>query len=212
MKEFWESRFKEGKALWGFEPADSAILALEIFKSRGFRNILVPGFGYGRNAKLFCDNGFKVTGIEISGAAIGLAESYGLPCFLYHGSVTAMPFDSQLFDGIFCYALIHLLSKYERYNFLKACYKQLKPEGIMIFVVTSKELAYYGTGKYLSKDRFQISNGLQVFFYDQDSIRKEFSPYGLVEFYPIREPVKFMENEEPIKMLFVICRKMNSPR
>ena len=207
MKEYWESFFKDGVALWGFEPADSAFQALQIFKSRGIRDILLPGFGYGRNAKLFCDNGFEVTGIEISGSAIALAKSLGLPCILHHGSVTSMPFDSRQFDGIYCYALLHLLNKAERHNFLKACYQQLRPGGLMIFIVTSKELAYYGKGKYLSKDRFEISKGLKVFFYDQDSVRKEFASFGLLEFRQIDEPIKFMENQEPIRMIFVTCQK-----
>jgi hypothetical protein len=33
MTEFWESSFKEKQAMWGFEPADSAITTLELFFS-----------------------------------------------------------------------------------------------------------------------------------------------------------------------------------
>ena len=66
MIEFWESKFKNEGAMWKFEPSDSAMLAMELFKSNKFKSILIPGIGYGRNAKLFCENGFNVTGIEIS--------------------------------------------------------------------------------------------------------------------------------------------------
>jgi hypothetical protein len=38
---------------------------------------LIPGIGYGRNAKLFIDNGLKVTGIEIADSAISIADSNG---------------------------------------------------------------------------------------------------------------------------------------
>jgi len=58
------------------------------------KNILIPGFGYGRNAQVFRANGMAVTGIEISGSAIEIARKhYGNNMTIYQGSVTDMPFD-----------------------------------------------------------------------------------------------------------------------
>ena len=193
--------------MWKFEPSDSAIIALDLFKSNGINKILIPGFGYGRNAKLFYDNGFNVTGIEISKSAIDLAKSNGLDCLIHHGSVVLMPFDSEQYNGIFCYALLHLLNKTERRNFLKSCFNQLKSGGLMIFTVVSKQANMFGNGKLLSKDRFQIMKGLNVFFYDSESIKKEFADVGLLEFKDIDEPIKHMIGQEPLKCKFVICRK-----
>lgn len=207
MIEYWDSRFKEEGAMWKFEPSDSAIIALDLFKSNGINKILIPGFGYGRNAKLFYDNGFNVTGIEISKSAIDLAKSNGLDCLIHHGSVVLMPFDSEQYNGIFCYALLHLLNKTERRNFLKSCFNQLKSGGLMIFTVVSKQANMFGNGKLLSKDRFQIMKGLNVFFYDSESINKEFADVGLLEFKDIDEPIKHMIGQEPLKCKFVICRK-----
>ena len=59
MIEYWESRFKAEGAMWKYKPSDSAIIALDLFKSNNINNILIPGIGYGRNARLFCDNGFE---------------------------------------------------------------------------------------------------------------------------------------------------------
>jgi SAM-dependent methyltransferase len=207
MPEYWESRFKNEGAMWNFESSNSASFALDLFKSNGIKNILIPGFGYGRNAKLFYDKGFKVTGIEISLSAIDLAKDNGLNCRVHHGSVTAMPFDNDKYEGIFCYALIHLLNSTERKIFLKHCFDQLNQDGIMIFVTTSKELSNYGNGRYLSKDRFEISKGLKVFFYDDKSIEKEFSSFGLINYSNILEPIKYMKGQEPIKLKLVVCKK-----
>ncbi|NLU39686.1 MAG: class I SAM-dependent methyltransferase [Bacteroidales bacterium] len=207
MIEYWDSRFKEEGSMWKFEPSDSAIIALDLFKSNGINKILIPGFGYGRNAKLFYDNGVNVTGIEISKSAIDLAKSNGLDCLIHHGSVVLMPFDSEQYNGIFCYALLHLLNKTERRNFLKSCFNQLKSGGLMIFTVVSKQANMFGNGKLLSKDRFQIMKGLNVFFYDSESINKEFADVGLLEFKDIDEPIKHMIGQEPLKCKFVICRK-----
>jgi len=207
VREYWEAKFNDEGLMWDFYPSDSAVRALDIFRSNRLNHILIPGFGYGRNARLFIDNGFEVTGIEISGSAIKLANTSGLNCIVHHGSVVSMPFDDNEYDGIFCYALIHLLNKRERQNFLKASFNQLKSKGIMVFVVASTHMSMYGKGKYLSKHRFEVSRGLKVFFYDPESVLREFSPYGLTDYEEIEEPVKFMENQDPIKMFFVRCEK-----
>jgi hypothetical protein len=52
--------------MWGFEPSDSAIPAKDFFLEKKIKDILLPGVGYGRNAKVFLENGIKVTGIENS--------------------------------------------------------------------------------------------------------------------------------------------------
>jgi SAM-dependent methyltransferase len=207
MTEFWESSFIEKQTMWGFEPSDSAILTKDFFLERKVRDILIPGIGYGRNAKVFIDNGINVTGIEISKTAINLARQNGIDITIYQGSVTEMPFDNKLYDGIFCYALIHLLNNNERKKFIKDCYSQLKPDGYMIITTISKEAPMFGKGKQLGKDYFEVMEGVKMFFYDSDSIKQEFGNYGLIEFSEIAEPHKDMENKPPFKFIMVKCQK-----
>ena len=207
MDEYWESKYREDGAPWKFEPADSVMIAMELFRKEKLNHVLIPGVGYGRNARLFDDNGFRLTGIEISRSAIELAKENGLDFRIHHGSVMSMPFDNDQYDAIFCYALIHLLNKNERKRFLKSCFNQLREGGLMVFVVASKNLTMYGKGKFLSQDRYEIAKGLQVYFYDDLSVSKEFSDFGLSQCYDIAEPVKFMEGIEPMLLKFVLCRK-----
>lgn len=207
MTEFWESSFIENQMMWGFEPSDSAILTKDFFLEKKVKEILLPGIGYGRNAKVFIDNGINVTGIEISNTAIELARQNGLDINIFHGSVTDMPFDNKLYDGIFSYALIHLLNNHERAKFISDCYNQLKPGGYMIFATISKEAPMFGKGKQLGKDYFEIMEGVKMFFYDSDSIKHEFGNYGLIEISEIVEPHKNMEKKPPFKFLMVKCQK-----
>ncbi|MDD2303218.1 MAG: class I SAM-dependent methyltransferase [Prolixibacteraceae bacterium] len=207
MSDFWEDKFQKIGLLWSFEPADSAIFARDLFAEKGFKSVLIPGVGYGRNAKTFIDNGFEVTGIEISETAIRLARENGLDFRIYHGPVKRMPYGKSLYDGIFCYALLHLLNQNDRRQFLKKCFDQLQPGGMMVFIVVSKENKLYGNGRLVSVDRFLIDKGLTVFFYDSATIEKEFSTYGLLEYCEIDEPVKHMPNEEPMKFWRVVCQK-----
>jgi SAM-dependent methyltransferase len=186
--EFWESAFGEKQEMWGFEPSKSAVLTKDFFVQKSIKNILIPGIGYGRNAQVFKENGITVTGIEISKTAIEMARKhYGTDMVIHHGSVTDMPFDNNRYDGVFCYALIHLLDSSEREKLIQDCYEQLAENGYMVFTAISKEAPTYGQGKFISKDRYEIFDGVQMFFYDQESIEAEFNKAGLFEITTINE-------------------------
>lgn len=207
MDNFWEKTFQKIGALWSFEPADSALFTRDEFLKNNYLKILIPGVGYGRNARPFAESGFEVTGIEISATAIRLARENGLDFRIHHGSVLQMPFDRDIYDSIYCYALLHLFNQNQRIQILKNCFSQIRPGGSMVFVVVSKNYKMYGKGKPVSTDRFWIENGLTVFFYDSISVEKEFSPLGLVEYREMEEAVKHMPDEEPMKFWLVVCRK-----
>lgn len=192
MTEFWEANFIEKQEMWGFNPAKSAVLAKNFFMEKEIKNVLIPGIGYGRNAQVFEGNGIRVTGIELSKTAIDLAKKhFGTKMTIYHGSVTDMPFDNKKYDGIFCYALIHLLDDKERALFISNCHAQLSENGYMIFTAITKEAHTYGQGKYISKDRFEMFGTVKMFYYDHQSIHAEFEKYGLFEITEIMENYPF---------------------
>ncbi len=192
MTEFWEGSFIDKKEMWGFEPAKSALLTKDFFIENAIKNILIPGIGYGRNAQIFRDSGISVTGIEISKTAIEMAHRhYGTNLTIHHGSVVNMPFDDKLYDGIFCYALLHLLDNNERAKLIIDCYNQLDEKGFMIFAVVSKKAHIYGQGKLISKDRFEIFSGIKMFFYDRESIIREFEKAGLFEITEVDDVYPF---------------------
>ena len=208
MTEFWESSFRDKQEMWGWKPADSAIETVALFKKKGLHKILVPGFGYGRNAKIFIDNGFEVAGIEISETAIAMAKEHlGERIKIHHGPTSSMPFDQEVYDGIFSYSLIHLLNPKERTKLIKDCYNQLRPGGLMIFVSISKKDFRYGEGEEIRKDTFKRNYGVTLFFYDSESIRLDFGHYGLVEAKEINEPLRKLKDQFSQRFWYIICAK-----
>jgi SAM-dependent methyltransferase len=205
--EYWESWFRNNATLWTFEPSDSALFTLQFFSEHHIHKILIPGIGYGRNARIFQQQGFDITGIEISETAIQLARENGMNCRIHYGSVTGMPFDEGLYEGVFCYALLHLLNRQERKVFLDQCFQHLKPGGLMVFTVVSAKAYVPGTGQRISRNRYKLPNGLSVYYYNDAAIVEEFKAAGLAEFRDLAEPIKFMENQEDLKCKLVICRK-----
>lgn len=192
MIEFWEEAFKHKQEMWGLEPAKSAVLVKDFFVEHAVKNVLIPGIGYGRNAQIFIDNGIAVTGIEISATAIELAQKhFGNTLTMYHGSVTDMPFDTKLYDGIFCYGLIYLLDKAERKKLIQDCFNQLPENGYMVFTAITKDAQTYGQGTLISKDRFEMFGGVTIFFYDKETIDEEFGHAGLFEVTVVNENYPF---------------------
>lgn len=213
MNEFWDNKFQKIGTGWSLEPADSAIQTSKFFAEQNLKKILIPGLGYGRNARPFIETGIEVTGIEISKIAIELARQNRLDFRIHHGSVLNMPFDKERYDGVFCFALLHLFNQTDRRKFLKNCFEQLQDKGWMVFVIVSDKNKLFGNGKYVSQNRYMIEKGLTVFFYSHEAIEKEFASLGMLECQEIDEPVKHMPNEEPMKFWMVVCRKnRNQPK
>ena len=198
--------FKGGN-IWGNKATDSAIQVANEFKKLGFENILIPGIGYGRNAKPFSEKGIHVSGIEISRSAIKVARANGFTFPIYHGSVLDMPYGKSQYDGIYCYALLHLFDKNDRLTFIKNCYNKLNFKGQMVFVVVSPESEMFGEGIQISKNQFKLKNSLNLFFYDTIAIEEEFEGFGLIAYNEIDEPIKHLENEPPLKCFIIRCGK-----
>lgn len=202
MTEFWEEAFKDKQEMWGFEPAYSAVLTKDFFVEHNIKKVLIPGIGYGRNAKAFTDNGMTVTGIEISKTAIDLAHKhFGNDLTIYQGSVTEMPFDDKIYDGIFCYGLIYLLDKDERKKLIQDCFSQLTEKGFMVFTAITKQAQTYGQGTQIDNDRFEMFGGVKIFFYDIEAIKEEFGNVGLFEVIEVVENYPFH---------LIKCRKNNT--
>ncbi|GHB64691.1 class I SAM-dependent methyltransferase [Persicitalea jodogahamensis] len=192
MTEFWEEAFKDKQAMWGLDPAKSAVLTKDFFVEHHVKTVLIPGIGYGRNAQVFRDQKMTVTGIEISQTAIDIAHKhFGDDLTIYHGSVTEMPFDGKHYDGVFCYGLIYLLDKNERAKLIQDCYNQLIENGFMVFTTISREAETYGKGTCIGEDRFEMFGGVKIYFYDRQSIQEEFGNAGLFEVSEVTENYPF---------------------
>ncbi len=190
--------------MWGEDPTDNAYTVLRLFQKHKIDSILIPGFGYGRNAKVFYDNGFEVTGIEISKTAIERARNYfGNDVLIHHGPVAKMPFDEKKYPSIYCYSLIHLLNSVDRRKLIDACYSQLRPNGIMVFVALSIHDKRFGVGEKLEKNTFHSPNGLDLYFYDEEAIKEAFGDYNIIEAKEINEPIESPDE----KHWMVACEK-----
>lgn len=199
MTEFWEENFIEKGEMWGAVPARSATIAKDFFMENKVKTVLIPGIGYGRNARIFVDHGMKVTGIEISKTAIEMAYKHlGSSIQIHHGSVTKMPFDNEKYDAVYCHALIHLLDTNERGKLIQDCYNQLNEHGYLIFTMITTKAPNFGKGIFISENRYEFHKGAKIYYYDKKSVQNEFGEFGIFE------RIEVVENQP---MFLIKCQK-----
>ena len=208
MNDFWEKSFQKNRKMWGEAPSEAAVIVANDFMQQGYKEVLIPGCGYGRNAKPFVDLNINVTGIEISQTAIEIASKVVPDRFkIYKGNVMDMPFDGKKYDGIFCYSLLHLLSLEERLILINKCYSQLTKGGTMVFITLSINDHQYGKGKEISQNRFLSKHNVELYFHNATTIDKEFGEFGLIGAKEILEPIKNSKSNTHQTFWMVTCKK-----
>jgi SAM-dependent methyltransferase len=188
MNSFWEERFNEEGRIWGDTPSRTVEYAIGLFGEAGVHEVLVPGSGYGRNAVAFARAGFLVTGIEISTTAVTLARQNTQGVRYHHGSVLDMPFDDSMYDGIYCFNVLHLFRKTDRALFLARCKEQLKEKGVMFFVMFSDREPSYGTGRLVEENTFESKPGREVHYYSEEDLVSEFRNFEILETGMMEDP------------------------
>ncbi len=181
MKDYWEKRYIREEKIWGITPSKTAEYALKLFRDNKVQKILIPGSGYGRNSRLFSENGFDVTGIEISKKAFYIAQKFDPLTKFYNGSVLDMPFDNNIYDGVYCHNTLHLFLKNERVLFLKNCNSQLRNNGFVFYAVFSEKENSYGKGKEIEKHTFESKPGRPIHYFSETDLIEHFREYSIIK-------------------------------
>ena len=188
QKTFWDTRFQKEGLVWGENPSKTAYYAMDIFKKRGVKSILVPGSGYGRNTRLFSGAGFKVIGVEISPAAVKMAEKYDPATKVCEGSVLDMSCATGKFDAIYCFNVLHLFYANERRLFIEECARKLNDGGLAFFVVFSEKERGFGQGNEIEKSTFEARPGRPTHFFDDADVREHFKGFDILESAIMEDP------------------------
>jgi len=207
MNTFWEERFREEGKIWGDTPSLTAEYAITLFKNAGVHSVLIPGSGYGRNAEAFARAGFDVTGIEFSNTALSLARTGTLKIRYHEGSVLDMPFDNSLYDGIYCFNVLHLFCRNDRIVFLHRCREQLNEGGLMFFVVFSDLEPSYGTGRMVEENTFESKPGRNVHYYSAPDLISEFQGLEILKTGMMEDPEEHGREGRHTHLLRYICAR-----
>jgi len=186
---FWETAWSRVKTPSTNIPESMAYLleAPEIFKTNKCKNILDIACGSGWLSFLLAENGFDVTGIDISKSAIKLAKSVQEQrqenkIDFIELDMFAMKFGKNQFDGILVNACLEHLDLARGEQFIANIKEILKPEAVMFGVFdkvgTSDKGEYEvlddGTQQY--KDEFR--NGMFLRNYSDEELKQLFAKHS----------------------------------
>ncbi|WP_375102539.1 class I SAM-dependent methyltransferase [Paenibacillus sp. RS8] len=179
MSEYWNRRFAQEGMIWGSEPSPTAMEAKTLFRKNNVRSVLVPGAGYGRNTKVFSSE-FETIGIELSGAALGLAVEWDPACFFISGSVLDCNLETKV-DAIYCYDLLHLFLYEDRRRLVSNCLDQLHPGGLLYFTSFSDEDPNYGCGACLEPATYEYKKGKFAHFFSEADLKQHFEHMEIIK-------------------------------
>jgi ubiquinone/menaquinone biosynthesis C-methylase UbiE len=110
-------------------PKEVSINFLEHIPPGG--NILDLGCGSGRDALIFSQGSYQVTGIDLSRGMIEHAKIYAPLATFYQMDMRRLDFKNQSFDGVWAVASLLHLSKRDISTCLSECNRVLKDRGII---------------------------------------------------------------------------------
>jgi SAM-dependent methyltransferase len=99
-----------------------------------------------------------------------------------------MPFDDSVYDGIYCFSVLHLFRKNDRAAFLGRCRDQLKDGGVLFFTVFSDKDPGFGTGRMVEENTFESKPGREVHYYSREDLVSEFRGFEIIRTGIVEEP------------------------
>lgn len=168
--------------------------------------ILDAGCGNGRDVLLFAKNGYNVYGIDYSDSQLNFAfnREYPFPVYLLKQNILNLDFPNNMFDGIWCNAVLPHFSVPNIMLILSLFQKCLKPNGVLM--ATFKR----GNGEcYVIEKEFDDIERFTS-FQSEDMVRKMITNCGLgmLELYSYNERERFGNNTRDLDFIVSFSRKV----
>jgi SAM-dependent methyltransferase len=143
QSQWWDERFGREGVIWGEDPSPTARTALRYLPAGAA--VLEVGFGYGRDLAFLLQQGFRVSGIDLSPEARRRTEARlrraGLrPEHLETGAFEDSALPDASFDAVVSHRMAHLLVSEETVaRFADKAARVLRPRGILCLGVRNAE-------------------------------------------------------------------------
>lgn len=204
----WDKTFSQKPEMFGPEPSDPALRAAELFKREGKSDLLELGGGQGRDTLFFAREGFHVTALDYSQAAIeaimARARASALTdhiTSLRHDVRERLPFHNEVFDCCYSHMLFCMaLTTPELERLSDEVRRVLKPGGLHVYTVRHTKDPHYGTGIHRGEHMYEVG-GFIVHFFSLEKVRQ------LAKGCEIVSIDEFEEGGLPRKLFRVTLRK-----
>ena len=187
----WDELFQWKKYMWK-DPHPSVVSLVDRLRERDFSRTLDLGCGAGRHMAYLSKLGFPVFGIDP--ALNGLLHSArwlrseGFPCRLGKADMTAIPARTGSFDCVISIYVLHHNTIGKIRRAVKDIERVLKPGGLLLILIQSKDDWKFGRGRMVEKDTFipdiGDEKGVLHHFFDKDEIMDLLKGFSILKIKP----------------------------
>ncbi len=145
--DYWENAYEsEEHEHWEFSYPSPELVALAAARvPRRNSRVLDVGCGGGTDAIFMAQCGFRVTGVDISAAALRIAEKRAEEALVEvdwrRGNVLELPIDDESIDFVTDRGLFHLIEDHDRPKYASELFRVLKNRGRALIRGASRESA-----------------------------------------------------------------------
>lgn len=139
----WDNFYKDDSRILLARHTECANYAVKAFAEAKAHSILDLGCGVGRDGVVLANNGFTVTGTDVSQRALehlkNKIQSKPFSLNAIQADARLLPFSDNAFDGIYCFGLFHeftgVSAEADVAGVMAEITRALKPGGILVLAV-----------------------------------------------------------------------------
>ncbi len=207
QQQHWTDTFAASPDMYGTEPSECGVFAAEQLATGG--RVLELGAGQGRDTMYFARRGFNVVALDFARSAVDeiarKARAAGLADCLAvcrHDARTFLPFADEAFAAGYSHMLFCMaLSTIELERLAAEVFRVVRPGGLVVYTVRTKDDAHYGVGARRGDDTFE-QGGFVVHFFDRDLVDR-LAAVG----FDLLDITEFTEGALPRRLWRVTLRK-----
>lgn len=168
---------------------------------RDVKRILDVGCGNGRHVVFFAEQGFDVSGIDISKEAIEIAKTWlakrELKADLKVGDIEKLPFDNEHFDVVISTEVLDHISFLKSKKVMNEIRRVCVTNGYIFITLRSTEDSEFGRGKKVDHNTFVLQKGYEKeiiqHYFDLEEIKDLLEGFKVfdMEIYEQRFPSVF---------------------
>ena len=203
LSSYWDKKLAEHKEN---EPNPFVIKLIQLYNSRDKPKLLELGCGDGRDTKLFIDNGFEVSAIDIANKSIErLKEHLGNNANILCQDIKKLNFANNSFDIIYSHLSLHYFTDEDTTNIFNKIYNILKINGIFFVKCKSNKdrLCNDSQGKKIG-DNIYFRGHVRHFF-SLDYLKTKLDKFSIIE---IGEEENVKYNGFESSFVYAIAQKL----
>ncbi len=153
------------------------------------KRIIDLGCGNGNHVVFFAEQGFDVSGLDLSEEAIEIAEAWlnkrNLKADLRVGDIEKLPYPDQSFDVVTSHGVLDHIPFEKAKKAMEEIKRILVPEGYVCISLRSTEDCEFGRGKKVAQNTFVLEEGYEKgviqHYFDFQEIKELFKDFKIFD-------------------------------